>query len=72
MQNLSKDSNIFAMDAFMDSQDDSKAKLVDRKAIVESVSYLRSHGFEPEEVQRCLVRYFYVDLDLLNEALTEH
>ncbi|MEQ1952803.1 hypothetical protein [Mesorhizobium sp. CN2-181] len=72
MEILSKDRNIAEMDALMDAQDDRKTKLVDRRAIHESVSYLRSHGFDTEEVQRCLVRYFYVDLDLLNEALTEH
>ncbi len=72
MQVLSKDRNIAEMDAFMDAQDDRKTKLIDRRAIHESVAYLRSHGFDADEVQRCLVRYFYVDLDLLNEALTEH
>ena len=41
-------------------------------AIFESVTYLRSHGFKTDQVERCLVRYFYVDLDLLNEVLTEH
>jgi hypothetical protein len=60
------------MDAFIEAQGGIKTKLVDRRAIYESVSYLRSHGFDAEEVQLCLVRYFYVDLDLLNEALTEH
>lgn len=72
MEILSKDRNIAETDALMDAHDDRKTKLIDRRAIQESVSYLRSHGFDAEEVQRCLVRYFYVDLDLLNEALTEH
>ncbi|MDQ6437814.1 hypothetical protein RB623_27490 [Mesorhizobium sp. LHD-90] len=72
MEILYKDRNIADMDAFMDAQDDRKTKLIDRRAIHESVSYLKNHGFDAEEVQRCLVRYFYVDLDLLHEALTEH
>jgi hypothetical protein len=59
-------------DAFLDVEDDRKDLLVDRRAIFESVIYLLDHGLTREEVQRCLVRYFYVDLDLLNEALTAH
>lgn len=72
MQSLSKEQNFVEMDAFIDAQGGIKTKLIDRNAIFESVSYLRNHGFDAEEVQRCLVRYFYVDLDLLHEALTEH
>jgi len=59
-------------DAFLHVEDDRKDLLVDRRAIFESVTYLLDHGLTREEVQRCLVRYFYVDLDLLNEALTAH
>lgn len=70
MQNLSRVQNIAEMDALVEAHGGMKAKLVDRQAIFESVSYLQSHGFDDEEVQRCLVRYFHVDLDLLYEALT--
>jgi hypothetical protein len=72
MHGLTKDINFAETDAFMEAQGGIKSKLIDRHAIFESVAYLRSHGFETEQVERCLVRYFYVDLDLLNEALTEH
>ncbi len=72
MHDMPKSQNIAAVDLFMDAQDESKAKLVDRTAIFESVAYLHSHGFAADEIERCLVRYFYVDLDLLAEALTRH
>ena len=72
MQGLSAEANISALDAFMESHGQLKSKLIDMRAIMESVTYLRNHGFTPDQVQRCLVRYFYVDLDLLNEALSEH
>jgi hypothetical protein len=72
MQGFSAETDRSAIDMFMESQGQMKAKLIDRRAILESVNYLRQNGFSPDEVQRCLVHYFYVDLDLLNEALTEH
>ena len=72
MQGLSAEATRSAIDMFMESQGQMKAKLIDRRAILESVNYLRNNGFSADEVQRCLVHYFYVDLDLLNEALTEH
>lgn len=59
-------------DVFLVVEDDHKEILVDQRAIRDSVAYLLDHGFDKDEVQRCLVRYFYVDLDLLNEALTAH
>lgn len=72
MQTLSKEANIARLNMAMDAQDDHKAKLIDRAMIHDSVAYLMDHGFDGDEVQRCLVRYFYVDLDLLHEALTTH
>ncbi len=72
MQTLSKDANIAQLNMAMDAQDDQKIKLIDRQVIHDSVAHLMSHGFDIDEVQRCLVRYFYVDLDLLHEALTTH
>jgi len=72
MDPISKQRNIAEVDALMDAQDETKQRLVDRAAIFESVAYLRRHGFCAEEIHRCLVRYFYVDLDMLNEALTLH
>jgi hypothetical protein len=72
VQTLSKQQNIADLNAVMDAQDDNKSKLVDRQVIHDSVAYLLHHGFDADEVQQCLVRYFYVDLDLLNEALTTH
>lgn len=61
-----------ATEALLDVEDDRKELLVDRQAVFDSVSYLLDHGLTRDEVQRCLVRYFYVDLDLMNEALTAH
>lgn len=72
MDVLSKERNIAEVDALMDARDETKQRLVDRGAIFESVAYLTRHGFCAEEIHRCLVRYFYVDLDVLNEALTLH
>ena len=72
MEELSKQSNIDAVDALMQGQDEYKMRLVDRGAVFESVAYLRGHGFQGDEIQRCLIRYFYVDLDVLNEALATH
>lgn len=72
MQGVSNDFSGGNSDAQMDVEDDRKELLVDRRAIYDSVSYLLDHGLSRDEVQRCLVRYFYVDLDLLNEALTAH
>ncbi len=53
-------------------EDDRKDLLVDRKVIFDSVRFLQDRGFGPDEIQRCLVDHFYVDLDLLNEALRHH
>lgn len=52
--------------------DDRKELLVDRHAIFESVRYLRDEGLDQDQILRCLVQHFYVDLDLLNEALRHH
>ena len=72
MQSLSRNLIFAETDAFVEAQGGIKMKLIDRNSIFESVAYLRSQGFDEEEVARCLVRYFYVDLDLLNESLTQH
>jgi hypothetical protein len=72
MQGFSAESSRSAIDMFTESQGQMKAKLIERRAILESVNYLKSNGFSSDEVQRCLVHYFYVDLDLLHEALIEH
>jgi hypothetical protein len=53
-------------------QDDRKELLVDRGVIFESVRYLEEQGLDQDEILRCLVHHFYVDLDLLNEALLHH
>ena len=71
MQNHPRNLNFADADAFMETQG-VKAHLVDRHAVFESVAYLRSQGLDADDVERCLVRYFYVDLDLLSEALTQH
>jgi hypothetical protein len=52
--------------------DDRKELLVDRGVIFESVRYLEEQGLDQDEILRCLVHHFYVDLDLLNEALQPH
>jgi len=70
MEEIAKRRNIDLVDALMDAQDERKLRLVDRAAIADSVGYLQQHGFNATEIARCLVRYFYVDLDMLNEALT--
>jgi len=70
MQGLSKGLNFGDAEGLVEGG--VKSKLIERQAIFASVAYLRSHGFDAEQVERCLVHYFYVDLDLLNEALTQH
>ena len=70
MQDLSNNLLGRDSDVLVDIEDDRKDLLVDRRAIYDSVAYLLDHGLTRDEVQRCLVRHFYVDLDLLNEALT--
>ena len=72
MEEPSKQKNIDAVDALMDEQDEYKTRLVDRGSVFESVAYLRGHGFQVDEIHRCLIRYFYVDLDMLHEALATH
>lgn len=72
MQEASKEGNIAALDAFTNLGDGPKMRLVEPRAIAESVQYLRIHGFDADEIERCLVRYFHVDLDVLSEALTRH
>ncbi|MBX3569690.1 MAG: hypothetical protein KF914_16630 [Rhizobiaceae bacterium] len=72
MQELTQHRSAIEADSFVEVEDDRKELLVDRQAVFDSVSYLLDHGLTRDEVQRCLVRYFYVDLDLLNEALTAH
>jgi hypothetical protein len=72
MQDISASHRIFLNDPTWEVRDDAKMHLVDRTVIFEAVSYLRDQGFDAQEVERCLVRFFYVDLDLLSEALTEH
>jgi hypothetical protein len=72
MHDLSASHRIFLNDPSFEVRDDAKMQLVERRTVFEAVSYLRDQGFEAEDVERCLVRFFYVDLDLLNEALTEH
>ena len=72
MDQVAKERNIDAVDALMDAQDERKMRLVDRTAMFEAVAHLRTHGFQTHEIARCLVRYFYVDLDMLDEALALH
>ena len=72
MQGLSKGLNFGDAEALVEAQGGVKSKLIERQAIFESVAYLLGHGFNAEQVERCLVSCFYVDLDLLNEALTQH
>ena len=68
----SKQRNIDEVDALMDAQDERKVRLDDRESVFESVAYLASHGYGVDEIYRCLVRYFYVDLDILGEAVAVH
>lgn len=72
MQDLAATHRIFLNDPTFEVRDDAKMQLVDRRTVFEAVSYLRDQGFDADEVERCLVRSFYVDLDLLSEALVEH
>jgi len=71
MEEQSKQRNIAEVDALMDAHDAFKQRLDDPEMMAESVAHLREHGFGADEIHRCLVRYFYVDLDMLNEALAD-
>lgn len=71
MNELERQRNIEAVDAWMEAREDEKERLIDRHAISKSVGHLRSHGFRVDEIYRCLTRYFYVDLDLLDEVLSD-
>ena len=53
----------------MQVDDISKRRLTERTDILTAVNYLRSRGFEADEIIFVITRVFYVDLDEFNSVL---
>lgn len=51
--------------------ENAKRRLTDRAEISVAVDFLLSRGFAAEDIPPQLVRFYYVDIDLLNEVLLE-
>lgn len=51
--------------------ENAKRRLTERAEITVAVDFLLSRGFASEDIPEQLTRYYYVDIDLLNEILLE-
>lgn len=51
--------------------ENAKRRLTERAEITVAVDFLLSRGFASEDIPTQLTRYYYVDIDLLNEVLLE-
>ena len=51
--------------------ENAKRRLTERAEISVAVDFLLSRGFTSEDIPAQLTRYYYVDIDLLNEVLLE-
>jgi hypothetical protein len=51
--------------------ENAKRRLTERTEISVAVDFLLSRGFSSEDIPVQLTRYYYVDIDLLNEILLE-
>ncbi|NMG40580.1 hypothetical protein GRZ55_15140 [Chelativorans sp. ZYF759] len=53
----------------LSEEDCAKRRLVDREEIRLAVRLLKQHGYGDEEIAPQLSRFYYVDIDTLNEEL---
>lgn len=51
--------------------ENAKRRLTGRSEIAVAVDFLVSRGFEADDIPAQLARYYYVDIDILNEILLE-
>jgi len=51
--------------------ENAKRRLTERAEITVAVDFLLARGFASEDIPLQLTRYYYVDIDLLNEILLE-
>lgn len=51
--------------------ENAKRRLTDRAEISVAVEFLISRGFDAEDIPGQLVKFYYVDIDLLNSVLVE-
>lgn len=51
--------------------ENAKRRLTGRREIATAVDFLVSHGFGPDDIPIQLARYYYVDIDIVNEVLME-
>lgn len=51
--------------------ENAKRRLTARTEIAVAVDFLLSRGFASDDIPAQLTRYYYVDIDLLNEILLE-
>lgn len=51
--------------------ENAKRRLVGRREIGVAVDFLVAHGYSADDIPIQLARYYYVDIDLVNEALLE-
>ena len=51
--------------------ENAKRRLTGRSEIAVAVDFLVARGFAPDDIPSQLARYYYVDIDLVNEVLME-
>lgn len=51
--------------------ENAKRRLTDRAEIALAVDFLLARGIVSEEIPLHLTRYYYIDMDLLNEVMLE-
>jgi ribosomal protein S24E len=51
--------------------ENAKRRLTDRAEISVAVEFMLSRGFSADDIPSQLVKFYYVDIDLLNEVLLE-
>lgn len=51
--------------------ENAKRRLTDRAEIAVAVDFLLARGFVTDDIPVQLARYYYIDIDLLNEILLE-
>jgi hypothetical protein len=51
--------------------ENAKRRLTERAELAVAVDFLLSHGFASEDIPVQLTKFYYVDIDLLNEILLE-
>lgn len=53
------------------TEEPTKRRLTERAELTAAAEFLIGRGFEPDDVPVQLSRFYYVDIDALNEVLTE-